>query len=415
MLQMTLGVAGVEDYAADLVTHFPEVLLPGSKFDLLAHARKHVPGTTLPVLRLRAAGCWTGPQTGALGMSQVMINYGPGVAEWWVIDASNAVRFRDFFMRQEGIDFWREPQWWPDENLLMTEGLNVNYVRQLPGDVLYIGPGAFFWTKNKDDVITLRWAIGRKTKHQVETMFERDAVDRNLARSNSLRAYTLAADILNSEMTTLDDEIVQALLARLEKRFKEEKDYAENSGIVCLGVNPAHDITDCVECRSGVFYAYCMCDVCGACVCVPCAIKHKHSLPLHYTACAAEVMERLIQRAQRRLSEPCADCFDPGLTAHSNALRKWEGISTLLACEKGQPSCALFHTDTDRKVRRKRRREKAPKKHKKPRDESAMKELAALLDPTTPPHSDNDPSAPVKHAKLCEELALEVAEGQIRD
>lgn len=327
----------------ELLEKLPKCLNFGSEEDTLRYIRLHVNGMTLPQIYLKVTGCWTGAHQENLSFAAVNINHGPADCQWWSLCPDFNAALRDDILKRLKFDPLKsETLWWPDENFLMSQGYKTYYGIQQPDDLVYVGPATMHWVKSLGATVNSAWNFGGKTAKHFDLSFQRDALNREMQFESLVQIHTLALDLINREMATLPIDLVRYIGDRLQKQFNSEREQMLASKLPSAGVFPGHLVRRCEACKLEILYAYAPCNLCSCALCIQCAVKHSHPLPVCSEMFTVACFERLMQRIEARCNGGTVDLYDPGLNLHFTTGEKQKTAEAWTSPYSGSPSCIYF-------------------------------------------------------------------------
>jgi hypothetical protein len=326
----------------------PKRLVFGSQLDALDYVRAHVYGMTLPQIYLKVTGCWTGAHQENLNFAAININHGPGVCEWWGLDPHcNHPLRREV---RERLDFdihHSETLWWPDENFLMNRGFITYYGEQMPRDIVYVGPAAMHWVKSQSPTVNSAWNIGQKDLRQFKYAFDRDRTNHIINFESLVQIHTLSMDLLNAELLSLPEDLVQFLSDQLEARWAKEKDLMRKFGLKSPKVVPEHQVYRCDKCKEEIFMVYATCPECeNEAYCLQCIPLHNKAHSRHHYCgnFPPVAMETLLKRVKLRKtdSESLRNCYISGINQTYGGVEKYHRLGVVYSPWTGSPDCLVF-------------------------------------------------------------------------
>ena len=345
---INIDIGKWEEHMHELRKTLPKRLIFGSELDALDYVRSHIYGMTLPQIYLKVTGCWTGAHQENLNFAAININHGPGVCEWWGLDPHCTAYLRREV--RERLDFdihLSETLWWPDENFLMNRGYITYYGEQMHRDIVYVGPATMHWVKSLSPTVNSAWNIGQKDLKQFKYAFERDRMNHNINFESLVQIHTLSMDLLNSELQSLPEDLVQFLAQQLHTRWTKEQEQLSKFNLKRPKVMSEHQVYRCDKCKEEIFMVYATCSQCeNEAYCLQCISLHDKSHE-RYRYCGnfeGVAMEALLKRVEMRKSdsEPLRKCYIPGLSQTYSGVEKYERLGVVCSPWTGSPDCLLF-------------------------------------------------------------------------
>lgn len=244
----------------EIKAKLPKKVLWGSDDDALTYTRQHVLGMTLPQLYCKVTGCWTGGHQENLRFTAVNINHGPQDCEWWAMNPRHSDDFRLKVLKDFMYDtYTNEPLWWPDENYCMAHEFNIYHGIQRPGDLVIVGCGSPHWVKSKGVAVNTAWNFSPKTLSVFKNAFERDKINSKLLFRSLIPIKTLALDLMNYELATLDKDLVEFLMSEIDSAYQKEcKQLIDKD----TEINQDHLVLQCEYCYTELFWMYHVCQSC---------------------------------------------------------------------------------------------------------------------------------------------------------
>lgn len=336
------------EHMNELRKTMPKRLVFGSEVDALEYARAHVYGMTLPQMYLKVTGCWTGAHQENLNFAAINLNHGPGVCEWWGLDPRCTRTLRREVRERLGFDIYHsETLWWPDENVLMSRNYTTYYGEQMPGDIVYVGPATLHWVKSLSPTVNTAWNIGQKTLTQFKYAFERDRSNHNISFESLIQMHTLSMDLLNAELTSLPDDLVQYLYDQLVDKYRKEQELIRKCNIRRFKSAPEHQVYRCDKCREELFLTYATCNLCeNEAYCLLCVSLHdkSHRRFVYWENIPLKSIETLFRRVRMSKEEDMVlrKCYIPDLSQGLNRAEKYNRLGAVYSAWTGSPDYIQF-------------------------------------------------------------------------
>lgn len=244
----------------EIKSKLPRKILWCSDDDALAYTRQHVLGMTLPQVYCKVSGCWTGGHQENLRFTAININHGPQESEWWAMSPRHSDDFRLKVLKDYLYDIYiNEPLWWPDENYCMAHEFDIYHGIQKPGDLVLVGCGSPHWVKSRGVAVNTAWNFSAKNYNIFKNAFDRDKVNSKLLFRSLIPMKTLALDLMNYELGTLDRDLVEFLMGEIEAGFQKEEKQLNGKN---MHINQDHLILQCEYCYTELFWLYHVCSSC---------------------------------------------------------------------------------------------------------------------------------------------------------
>jgi hypothetical protein len=241
----------------------PAEILWCSEFDCLKYLRQHIMGMTLPQLYLKVKGCWTGGHEENLRFPSANINHGPSACEWWGLDPTQSLQLRECVKADKGYEIYNsETLWWPDEIYCISKGFNVYHALQQPGDLAIVGCGTIHWVKSCGVTANTAWNFGPAYLNNFRSAFERNFINRAISYKSLVPMHTLAMDLVNYELETLDLGLVEFLVEQVA--FINAEELQEFNGLRYkeAELNRTDNVINCEICYQELFRFYYRCEKC---------------------------------------------------------------------------------------------------------------------------------------------------------